>query len=88
MESQGEIIQDEEHIRVRMQEHFKNIFIDKAALRWSGRILNHENQSMIEIEKLTEINKPFSEKEIKIAIWGLEPDKSSGPDGFLIFLLS
>ena len=68
-----------------MQEYVKNIFVDKAALRWPRHILNHQNQSTIEIEELAEINKPFSEEKIKMAIWGLEPDKALGPDEFLIF---
>jgi len=33
-------------------------------------------------DNLAEIYKPFSEEEIKKALWNLRGDKSLGPDGF------
>lgn len=35
---------------------------------------------------LSQLDFPFTQKEIKKAIWDLAPEKASRPDGYLIFL--
>ena len=57
METEGEIIKDEDRIREAIYEHFKNVFGSKAALRWLGCILDSPNLEKGGIETLRDITK-------------------------------
>jgi len=48
--------------------------------------LDNPNPGMGGSEMLREINKPFTEEEIKATVWGLGAEKSPGRDDFRFFL--
>jgi len=101
LESQGKIIEDEEHIGLIIHDHFKNIFGPKADHRCHGHITDHQNQLrgwaypdlQNQLRGWAYIRPPESIEGMGISqtsrskqhYGGLGVDKTPGIDGFSIF---
>ena len=62
----------------------KKKFYGKAALRWSGSILITSRRRG-GTEAIRDITKPFSEEEIKVAVYGVRAGWLLRPDSFPTF---
>eukprot|EP00253_Pinus_taeda_P013716 PITA_13716 len=65
-------------------EHFKEILTEKGEEENFADLLQHL-PNKIAAETNERLTKEIKEEEIKGAIWGLQPDKALGPNGFPIF---
>lgn len=79
--SEGDLVSRGELNR-HIYEHFRELF---------GRAKNRRIRLLKDMwplqSNLLELEKEFSEEEIKKAIWNLGQDKALGPDGFSIFFI-
>lgn len=64
--------------------HFSNKFVDLDSMR---AVLNDVSIKTISANDKWKLEKPFSDLEIKEAIWGCEGSKSLGPDGYNFFFI-
>jgi len=68
LESQGEVVEDKDHITGIIHGHFKKAFGSRNELRWPGDISTKHNLTREWKDKMVDISKPFTEEEIKEVI--------------------
>ena len=61
-------MENEDRIKGISHDHFKNILSSRIVYRWSGKILDNQNQLREWQEKMVNISKPFTKEEIKAAV--------------------
>ncbi|XP_019459903.1 PREDICTED: uncharacterized protein LOC109359661 [Lupinus angustifolius] len=71
--------EEEDHIRSGASNYFKKLFTQVHSPK---PILAGVVFSMISDSQRTSLDLPFSEEEVKLAVWSCDGDKSPSPDGF------
>ena len=83
--SEGEVIKGQVELKQVANSNFHQLFSEDGV---SDNASKHEFLSYIPPMVSTKTNagliKPFSEQDVVEVIWGMEPDKAPGPDGFSI----
>lgn len=74
----GVLIEGVDNVRSAVYSHFSSHFQPRRVRRPSMEALNF---SALSIRQGADLIKPFSEDEVKAAVWDCDSYKSSGPDG-------
>ena len=77
----GLVLDNSESITEEILLYFKNLYSSPPGESWRVEGIDW---SLISEESASKLDSPFSEVEIYIAIFQLDRDKASGPDGFTI----
>jgi len=75
----GVVIEDEDHLRRIIHDHFKNIFGSRIAHMCGWGHPTQSNHLYGWPETMVNISKPFIEEEIKTAVCGWGANKSTRP---------
>ena len=83
LQGQNGIIKGQEQLKEAARSHFKDLFSEEGEEDPSfAEDLLENIPSLVKGEDNKEMEKPFSETKVCNTIWGMDPDKAPGPDGF------
>ncbi|GJR31850.1 RNA-directed DNA polymerase, eukaryota [Tanacetum coccineum] len=75
----GEWVDEPNRVKEEFRNHFASRFNDPGPR--SG-FINHVFPNQLNADQVSELEKPISKEEIRLAVWGCGENKSPGPDGF------
>lgn len=78
------IIKGQDQLKEAARTHFKNLYSEEGEEEHSlSESLLKNIDPLLEEEEIKEMEKEFQESEVCDVIWGMDPDKAPGPDGFI-----